>query len=380
MPGAVVVPIGFVSDHMEVIYDLDTEAAGHGRGDRPAVRPGRHGRGRPAVRGDGARPAPRACLRRARRVARPGRDRVRGALGRLPRRAAAATRAVRGRRSAGRTDDGTRRPRTPGCCELALDTAREAGELVAALRARGVDRRRHQVQPGRRRHRGRPRLRGARSASGCSGHAPMTASSARRARDVPSPPSGVTWVVDPIDGTVNYLYGLPQYAVSIAAQRGRTGWSRASCVAPARGPRVRRHARRGSHLQRPPHRGAQHRRRSTQTLVATGFSYEIARARPAGPGGWPGCSRRSATSVGRDRARWTCAPWPPASATPTSRRGRTSGTTPPRAWSPQEAGATFEVWPTGGHLDLVVCRPRAGMGGFLALVSSCGFLDDSLML
>ena len=35
--------------------------------------------------------------------------------------------------------------------------------------------------------------------------------------------SGVTWVADPIDGTVNYLYGIPQYAVSIAAQRdGRT--------------------------------------------------------------------------------------------------------------------------------------------------------------
>jgi myo-inositol-1(or 4)-monophosphatase len=31
--------------------------------------------------------------------------------------------------------------------------------------------------------------------------------------------SGVTWVVDPIDGTVNFLYGLPQYAVSIAASR-----------------------------------------------------------------------------------------------------------------------------------------------------------------
>jgi myo-inositol-1(or 4)-monophosphatase len=29
---------------------------------------------------------------------------------------------------------------------------------------------------------------------------------------------GLTWVVDPIDGTVNYLYGLPHYAVSIAAQ------------------------------------------------------------------------------------------------------------------------------------------------------------------
>ncbi|MBV9098832.1 MAG: inositol monophosphatase [Frankiaceae bacterium] len=27
----------------------------------------------------------------------------------------------------------------------------------------------------------------------------------------------VTWYVDPLDGTVNYLYGIPQYAVSIAA-------------------------------------------------------------------------------------------------------------------------------------------------------------------
>ncbi|UDY22368.1 inositol monophosphatase family protein [Nocardioides sp. Kera G14] len=30
--------------------------------------------------------------------------------------------------------------------------------------------------------------------------------------------SGVRWVVDPIDGTVNFLYGIPRYAVSIAAQ------------------------------------------------------------------------------------------------------------------------------------------------------------------
>ncbi|MES4903101.1 MULTISPECIES: inositol monophosphatase family protein [unclassified Streptomyces] len=31
--------------------------------------------------------------------------------------------------------------------------------------------------------------------------------------------SGVRWVIDPIDGTVNYLYGLPAWAVSIAAER-----------------------------------------------------------------------------------------------------------------------------------------------------------------
>ncbi|GAB17924.1 inositol monophosphatase SuhB [Gordonia effusa NBRC 100432] len=34
-------------------------------------------------------------------------------------------------------------------------------------------------------------------------------------RDIPS---GVRWVVDPIDGTVNFMYGIPAYAVSVAAQ------------------------------------------------------------------------------------------------------------------------------------------------------------------
>lgn len=32
--------------------------------------------------------------------------------------------------------------------------------------------------------------------------------------------SGLTWVVDPIDGTVNYLYGIPEYAVSVAVVEG----------------------------------------------------------------------------------------------------------------------------------------------------------------
>lgn len=41
--------------------------------------------------------------------------------------------------------------------------------------------------------------------------------------------SGITWVLDPIDGTVNYLYGIPHYAVSVAAVTGdvRNGsWTR----------------------------------------------------------------------------------------------------------------------------------------------------------
>jgi myo-inositol-1(or 4)-monophosphatase len=31
-------------------------------------------------------------------------------------------------------------------------------------------------------------------------------------------PSDVRWIVDPLDGTVNYLYGLPDWAVSVAAE------------------------------------------------------------------------------------------------------------------------------------------------------------------
>jgi myo-inositol-1(or 4)-monophosphatase len=54
----------------------------------------------------------------------------------------------------------------------------------------------------------RRRLRAARPADGLlgeeEGHEPGT--------------SGLTWVVDPIDGTVNYLYGLPAWAVSIGAE------------------------------------------------------------------------------------------------------------------------------------------------------------------
>ena len=32
--------------------------------------------------------------------------------------------------------------------------------------------------------------------------------------------TGINWIVDPIDGTVNFLYGIPQWGVSIAAVRG----------------------------------------------------------------------------------------------------------------------------------------------------------------
>jgi len=38
--------------------------------------------------------------------------------------------------------------------------------------------------------------------------------------DASSSTSGLHWIVDPIDGTVNFLYGIPHYAVSIAVVEG----------------------------------------------------------------------------------------------------------------------------------------------------------------
>ena len=48
--------------------------------------------------------------------------------------------------------------------------------------------------------------------------------------DLGATPSGaLTWVLDPIDGTVNFVYGIPAYAVSVAVQVG--GVSVAGAVA-----------------------------------------------------------------------------------------------------------------------------------------------------
>jgi myo-inositol-1(or 4)-monophosphatase len=57
----------------------------------------------------------------------------------------------------------------------------------------------------------------------------------------PADPAGggagtVTWVLDPIDGTVNFVYGIPAYAVSVAAQVD--GVSLAGAVADVMGGRV----------------------------------------------------------------------------------------------------------------------------------------------
>jgi myo-inositol-1(or 4)-monophosphatase len=99
---------------------------------------------------------------------------------------------------------------------LAVATAREAGELVSRGRARAadsvgtksspvdvvtaVDTASEELIVG--------RLLGARPGDGVLGEEGASRPGT----------SGVRWVVDPIDGTVNFLYGLAGYAVCIAAE------------------------------------------------------------------------------------------------------------------------------------------------------------------
>ena len=45
-------------------------------------------------------------------------------------------------------------------------------------------------------------------------------SSARKKADPPAGDDGLPWVLDPIDGTVNFVYGIETYAVSVGVQRG----------------------------------------------------------------------------------------------------------------------------------------------------------------
>lgn len=82
---------------------------------------------------------------------------------------------------------------------------------------------------------------------------------------------GLRWVIDPIDGTVNYLYGLPWYAVSLAATRGGAGVAGA-VVEPASGRVWSAAAGCGAWLDGRPLR-VSGTDRLDRALVATGFSY-----------------------------------------------------------------------------------------------------------
>ena len=98
--------------------------------------------------------------------------------------------------------------------------------------------------------------------------------------DATSSASGLHWIVDPIDGTVNFLYGIPHYAVSIAVVEGEPDtltWTAlaAAVVNPASGEVFTASAGGGAFLHDAPIRVAESVELS-QALVATGFAYDSA--------------------------------------------------------------------------------------------------------
>lgn len=253
--------------------------------------------------------------------------------------------------------------------DLALTTAREAADLVLRLRSEGVEVAGTKsseidiVTPADQAAEAlvKQRLLTARPDDGLVGE---------EGDDLPGA-SGVVWIVDPIDGTVNYLYGHPHYAVSIAAEVDGEVVA-GVVVAPALA--LEYVATRGGGATcngRPIHP------RDTvplaERLVATGFSYEQpARAREAT------YISRLLPRVRDLRRLGSCA---------LDLCGVASGTLDayveegPHIWDHaaaglvvSEAGGTLEVARSAGGKRLLICAPRDGFAEFRAAVVEAGFV------
>lgn len=184
--------------------------------------------------------------------------------------------------------------------------------------------------------------------------------------------SGVRWIVDPIDGTVNYAHGLPCYAVSIGVEvDGEPAVG--VVVNPATGVEYTGVAGRGAWRDGTPIHAADPVPLA-RALVGTGFSYrrdlrviqtrtfatllpEIADIRRMGSCALDLCAVADGTLDGYVEegigGAWDYA------------AGRVIAA---------EAGARTEVLTGVGGSILVVAAPAASYDGFRALVEDCGFV------
>ncbi|HEX3327731.1 MAG TPA: inositol monophosphatase family protein [Actinomycetota bacterium] len=84
--------------------------------------------------------------------------------------------------------------------------------------------------------------------------------------------SGLTWVVDPLDGTVNFLFGIPSWSVSIAVEDAK-GAVAGVVFDPNRGEMFSATRGGGAHLNgKPIHVSA--RTDLAHALIGTGFAYD----------------------------------------------------------------------------------------------------------
>jgi len=100
--------------------------------------------------------------------------------------------------------------------------------------------------------------------------------------------SGLRWVVDPLDGTTNFLYGLPTWGVSVAVEDVETARMLAGAVVdPMAGEAFSAHLGGGARRWTP--QGGREPIRPTpagpelrHSLIATGFAYDADRRRAQG--------------------------------------------------------------------------------------------------
>jgi myo-inositol-1(or 4)-monophosphatase len=189
--------------------------------------------------------------------------------------------------------------------------------------------------------------------------------------------SGIRWVVDPIDGTVNFLYGIPAYAVSIAAQslEGPTPRTVAAVVldvahgtaytATPGGGAFRDGAR--LEVRAPAPMG--------ERLVLTGFNYAAdTRAIQAAAVG------KMLPQVRDIRRQGSCAldlcHVAEGRADAYVEEGVSEWDHAAGALVATEAGAVVELTTGAGGKDILVCAPAHGFPEFRTLVVECGFLAN----
>lgn len=184
--------------------------------------------------------------------------------------------------------------------------------------------------------------------------------------------SGVTWVVDPVDGTVNFFYGIPEYAVSIAAQVD--GESAAGVVvnaatgvlySTAEGQGATRDGRPLRVREVPP---------MQQRLLLTGFGYEAHQRRIQGA-----AVARILPHVRDIRRRGSAALDLCAVAEGTADAYIEEGL---HLWDhaagaliAREAGATIGFEPGAGGRPCLVAAPAAGHAELVTLARECGFFE-----
>ena len=185
--------------------------------------------------------------------------------------------------------------------------------------------------------------------------------------------SGVRWVVDPIDGTVNYLYATPEYAVSIAAEVD--GVAVAGVVINAASGEEFSAVRGGGARCDDEPIGVRPAVAPEFAVIRTGFNYEPAvRSRQAASVAalvtrvadirrFGSCALDlCAVAMGRadGYVEEGCKPWDYAAG----------------ALIAAEAGARVELLTGASGRALVVAAPAPGYETFESVVRACGFLAD----